>query len=144
MENKLKSKKLWDFYLTNHTQINSTNLLEFGHIFADAIIGHGIHRLVQLVSKFQTVYYYRMDYKGKRSIKTDDKGNPRGKSYDMYKKLNFMIQNYFKGVAHADDLQYVMPSLWYGSQLPTNDSDIFMVKRLTQLWTSFAIKGELN
>ncbi|XP_013103438.2 juvenile hormone esterase [Stomoxys calcitrans] len=118
-----KSRRLWNFYMGRHSnEINATNIENFGEIFSDAILGHGIHRLVNLVYRDTPVYYYRMDYVGRRSLYLDNNGTARG-------------------IGHADDLQYVMPGLWYGPQFAENDPDVFMVDRLTQLWTTFATTG---
>ncbi|XP_061389745.1 cholinesterase 1-like, partial [Musca vetustissima] len=120
----LKSRRIWNFYMSPEaTEINSTNLFIFGQIFSDAILGHGIHRLVTLSHNDTPVYYYRTDYIGGRSLYPDHLGLSQG-------------------VGHADDLQYVMPGLWYGTQMAKDDVDIFMVKRLTQLWTTFATTGK--
>ncbi|XP_073827135.1 esterase FE4 [Musca autumnalis] len=123
-EEQLKSRRLWNFYIgPEKTPLNATNLKHFGEIFSDAILGHGIHRLVTLANNATPVYYYRTDYVGRRSLYPDNMGESQG-------------------VGHADDLQYVMPGLWYGTQLSEDHPDIFMVKRLTQLWTSFATTGK--
>ncbi|XP_005177448.1 esterase E4 [Musca domestica] len=120
----LKSKRIWNFYMGSETkELNVSNLHTFGEIFSDAILGHGIHRLVSLANKDTPVYYYRTDYVGHRSLYPDNYGQSQG-------------------VGHADDLQYVMPGLWYGTQMSEDNPDIFMVKRMTQLWTTFATTGK--
>ncbi|XP_075149081.1 esterase E4 [Haematobia irritans] len=122
-KDQLKSRRIWNFYMGQNTvAINETNLQNFGEIFSDAILGHGIHRLVKLLSKDTEIYYYRTDYVGRRSLYEDNNGQPRG-------------------IGHADDLQYIMPGLWYGTQLGKDDPDIFMVNRMTGLWATFAQTG---
>ncbi|EDW28496.1 GL18918 [Drosophila persimilis] len=119
------SRRLKDFYLgSNVSEISAHNIERFGSIFSDGIIGHGIHRLVQLARRFTPVYYMRTDYVGKRSLSapTDDQELPLG-------------------VGHADDLQYVMPSLWYGTIMAENHTDLFMMKRLTNWFAHFARTG---
>ncbi|EDV58380.1 esterase E4 [Drosophila erecta] len=113
------------FYLgDNTTEINSENIEDFGRIFSDAYIGHGVHRLVQLARPFTPVYYMRMDYVGDRSLSAPLNGEDKP-----------------VGVGHADDLQYVMPGLWYGALMAENDSDVFMMERLTGWFTHFARTG---
>ncbi|XP_022222601.2 esterase E4 [Drosophila obscura] len=119
------SRRLKEFYLgSNVSEISADNIERFGSIFSDGIIGHGVHRLVHLVRHFTPVYYMRMDYVGKRSLSapTDDQEMPLG-------------------VGHADDLQYVMPSLWYGTIMAENHTDLFMMERLTKWFTHFAKTG---
>ncbi|XP_034668582.1 esterase E4 [Drosophila subobscura] len=119
------SRRLKEFYLgSNTSEISAHNIERFGNIFSDAIIGHGVHRLVQLARHFTPVYYMRTDYVGERSLwePTDEQGKPLG-------------------VGHADDLQYVLPSLWYGTQMADNHTDLFMMERLTKWFTHFAKTG---
>ncbi|SPP85689.1 esterase E4 [Drosophila guanche] len=119
------SRRLKEFYLgSNTSEISAHNIERFGNIFSDTIIGHGVHRLVQLARHFTPVYYMRTDYVGERSLwaPTDEQGKPLG-------------------MGHADDLQYVMPSLWYGTQMAGNHTDIFMMERLTKWFTHFAKTG---
>lgn len=81
-DDQLKSRRLWNLYLgANNSNLNVTNLEQLGEIFSDAILGHGIHRLVQLAYKHTPVYYYRTDYVGRRSLYPDNSGNSRGKTY---------------------------------------------------------------
>lgn len=118
-------EKLKDFYLgDNTTEINSENIENFGQIFSDAYIGHGVHRLVQLASHFTPVYYTRMDYVGDQSLSAPLNG-----------------ENKPVGVGHADDLHYVLPGYWYGPLMAANDSDVFMMERLTSWFTHFAKTG---
>ncbi|XP_017055884.1 esterase E4 [Drosophila ficusphila] len=124
-QNAIISQRLKDYYLgSNTTEINSDNIEQFGRIFSDGIIGHGVHRLVHLARHFSPVYYMRTDYVGERTVSAplDEDNKPLG-------------------VAHADDLQYIMPSLWYGTMMPEGHSDIFMMERLTSWFTHFAKTG---
>ncbi|XP_017013664.2 venom carboxylesterase-6 [Drosophila takahashii] len=124
-QNRIISQRLKYYYLgDNITEINADNIEQFGRIFSDGIIGHGVHRLVHLARYFTPVYHMRTDYVGERSVSAplnEDK-----------KPL---------GVGHADDLQYVMPGLWYGSIMTEDHSDIFMMERLTSWFTHFAKTG---
>ncbi|XP_068140609.1 juvenile hormone esterase-like [Drosophila tropicalis] len=121
--NLTRSQKIKDFYLgDNLTQFNNENIEDLGRIFSDAILGHGIYRLVQLARKYTDVYYTRIDYVGQLSTMaplTED--------------------NVYKGVAHGDDLQYVVPS--FLELMPTNGSDVFMMERITEWFTNFAKTG---
>ncbi|XP_055906845.1 juvenile hormone esterase-like [Eupeodes corollae] len=113
-----KSKQIQKFYLKDKL-IQDQPFSNFGEIFSDAIIGHGIYRLVHLARKYVDVYYYRFDYEGKFSLFPDENGKPRG-------------------VLHADDLQYI----FYFDLIPsTDESDIFMAERIGNWWASFAKTG---
>ncbi|XP_055851924.1 esterase FE4-like [Episyrphus balteatus] len=106
------------FYLGNRT-INDQKLEHFGEIFADSLIGHGVHRLVDLARKFIDVYYYRFDYVGRYGAYIDAEGSPRGAS-------------------HADELLYL-------TNVETNfspeDPDWPMVERMVGIISSFAQMG---
>ncbi|KAH8282893.1 hypothetical protein KR054_010617 [Drosophila jambulina] len=119
------SQRLKDFYVgENVTRISEENILNFGQIFSDAIIGHGVHRLVDLARSYTPVFHLRTDYIGERSVSA---------ALDEEKKP--------LGVGHADDLQYVMPGLWYGTLLPEEHPDIFMMQRFTSWFAHFAKEG---
>ncbi|EDW03105.1 juvenile hormone esterase [Drosophila grimshawi] len=120
-----KSRRIKSFYLGENTnELNATNIEQFGKIFSDGIIGHGVYRLVDLARMYTNVYYTRMDYIGKRSV-----------------SVPLTEENVPRGVGHADDWQYVMPSLWYGTQFAQNHKDLFMMQRLTDWITHFAETG---
>ncbi|KAH8285761.1 hypothetical protein KR018_002436 [Drosophila ironensis] len=124
-QNYTTSERLKEFYLgSNVSEINADNTEKFGKVFSDAIIGHGVHRLVQLARHFTPVYYMRTDYIGERSysVPQNEDGRPIG-------------------VGHADDLQYLMPTLWYGFILAAGDEDQFMMERLTSWFVNFAESG---
>ncbi|KAH8395165.1 hypothetical protein KR222_004029 [Zaprionus bogoriensis] len=122
--NPVKSKRIRDYYIGRKT--DEPDVIEkYGQIFSDAIIGHGVHRLVELARKHTPVYYSRMEYVGQRSLSA-----PMGENGEPI------------GVAHADDLQYVMPSLWYGEKMDMNHTDVFMMVRMTEWFTQFARTGK--
>lgn len=123
--NPAKSRRLKDFYFGKMENLNRESIENFGRMFSDAIIGHGVHRFVDLARIFTPVYYARMDYVGERSLTA-----PIGPHKERL------------GVGHADDLQYIMPSLWYGSQMYPDDTDIFMMERMTAWFTHFARTGQ--
>ncbi|XP_055850888.1 esterase FE4-like [Episyrphus balteatus] len=116
-----KSDKIKKFYLKNKP-IKDQAFSNFAVIFSDAIINHGVHRLVQLARKYVNVFYYRFDYLGRFSIFPDENNKPRG-------------------VSHADDLQYIFGNKWFGKRISQADPEMFMVDRMTKWWTSFAKDG---
>uniref|UniRef100_A0A0K8V1T5 Carboxylic ester hydrolase n=1 Tax=Bactrocera latifrons TaxID=174628 RepID=A0A0K8V1T5_BACLA len=120
-----RGEKLELFYFGNHTNITEGNLYPFGHVFSDGLIGHGVYKLVRLASRFMNVFYYRFDYESNPSLKPDHNGN-------------------FRGVVHADDLKYVMPSRWYGPQFAMDSPNMFMVKRMVHIFETFAIWGSFE
>lgn len=123
--NPAKSRILKYFYFGfGSNELVPADIEDFGIMFSDAIIGHGVHRLVDMARRFTPVYYARMDYVGERSLSA-----PMGE----YQRP--------VGVGHADDLQYIMPSLWYGSRMDRNHTDLFMMERMTALFTHFAKTG---
>ncbi|XP_030561928.1 esterase E4 [Drosophila novamexicana] len=121
-----KSRRIKNFYLGFDTnELNASNIEHLGQIFSDGIIGHGVYRLVELAREYTEVYYTRMDYIGKRSLSAP-----------------LTAEGLPKGVGHADDWQYVMPGLWYGSLMSQDHKDIFMMERLTGWITHFATTGQ--
>ncbi|XP_011190563.1 juvenile hormone esterase [Zeugodacus cucurbitae] len=117
-----RGEKLKEFYIGNSTNITQRNLIWFGRIFSDAIIGHGVYNLVRLASRNMDVFYYRFDYVSNPSLRPDHNGNAYG-------------------VVHADDLKYIMPSTWYGTQFPIQSRNIFMVERMVHIFETFATWG---
>ncbi|KAH8327951.1 hypothetical protein KR067_001969 [Drosophila pandora] len=123
-ENENTSRRLKEFYLgKNFSEINDDNINQFGQIFSDSVLGHGIHRLVELARQWTPVYYMRTDYIGQITLNapTDEDNRPIG-------------------VAHGDDLQYVMPGYWYGTGVE-EDPDVFMIDRFTSWFAHFAKTG---
>ncbi|XP_028900980.1 juvenile hormone esterase [Zeugodacus cucurbitae] len=111
-----KADELREFYY-NKTEINKYNLLGLGQMTSDGLIGHGVHRLVELARKFTDVYYYRFDYVGEKSQFTDNSGNPQG-------------------ICHSDDLMYIFPTKNF--EVEKNSTDMFMVDRMINVVASFA------
>ncbi|KAH8378176.1 hypothetical protein KR093_009833, partial [Drosophila rubida] len=121
----MRSQRIKRYYLgPNLKDLGPESIEAFGRIFSDGIIGHGVHRFVDLARMHTDVYYSRMDYVGQRSLSAP---------------LN--AEREPMGVGHADDLQYVMPSLWYGSMLGKDHPDLFMMQRLTEWYVHFAKTG---
>ncbi|KAH8394279.1 hypothetical protein KR215_001114 [Drosophila sulfurigaster] len=124
--NPTKSQRIKNFYLGQQLrELGRDNIEAFGRIFSDGIIGHGVHRLVDMARKHTNVYYSRMDYVGQRSLSA-----PLNEDMTL------------RGVGHADDLQYVMPSLWYGTIMSKDHADLFMMKRITEWFVHFATTGK--
>lgn len=73
------SQRIRQFYLGD-AAITQKNLNKFGEIFSDSIIGHGVHRLIEMAKDKIPVYYYHFDFIGERSLYEDPMGNPMGKS----------------------------------------------------------------
>ncbi|XP_031354604.1 venom carboxylesterase-6-like isoform X2 [Photinus pyralis] len=96
-----------------------------GHLYADGLVGFGVHRGVKLLSAKNTecTYYYKFSYQGR---------------YSHVKLPNSTVPY---GVVHHDDLIY----LFYISQLfpkfNVTDPEYTMVRKLTTMWTNFAITG---
>lgn len=116
-----KSNRIKKFYLKDK-KIQDQAFTNFCVIFSDAIINHGVHRLMELARKYVDVFYYRFDYLGRFSLIMDEDGKPRG-------------------VGHADDLQYVLGMKWFQKKIELSDPEMFMVDRITRWWTTFARDG---
>ncbi|CAD6999387.1 unnamed protein product [Ceratitis capitata] len=115
-----KARTIRSFYY-NTTDIYKYNLVGFGQMTSDAIIGHGVHRLVELARNFTDVYYYRFDYVGEKSEFPDSLGKPQG-------------------ACHADDIIYILPRTSFSVE--NNSTDIFMVDRMVNVIATFAANGK--
>ncbi|XP_055851923.1 juvenile hormone esterase-like isoform X2 [Episyrphus balteatus] len=116
-----KTEKVRTFYLGNKT-IAEQNLTNFGAIFADTLINHGVHRLVDLARKYVDVFYYRFDFNGSLGAYVNWEGKSRG-------------------VCHGDDLQYILKRHKLQRQLNRYDPEWFMVERMVGIFSSFAQNG---
>lgn len=84
------SERLYKFYVGPNDQITEQNVaLNFGLMFSDAIISHGVHRLVELTRKDMEIYFYRFDYLGQYGRVVDANGKPFGKIYVRTKEIYF-------------------------------------------------------
>lgn len=97
-------------------------LNNLNQLFADGVIGYGVHRFVKYVSRFTDVYYYKFSFVGRFSLFK----YPRDKPY---------------GVHHADDIQYVFNASYVGPSITLSDPESIMVERMTKIWEQFAATG---
>jgi hypothetical protein len=91
-------------------------------IFADSIIGFGVHRFVNLVSSTVPVYYYKSSYVGRYSHLYFPKDKPYG-------------------VVHTDDLFYVLVLRTVAPIFRSADPESETVERLTRYWINFVKNG---
>jgi Carboxylesterase family len=102
--------------------IDIRSFSNLNHLFADGVIGFGVHKFVHLVSPFTDVFYYKFSYVGRYSLFK----YPGDKPY---------------GVHHADDIQYLFASHYIGSTIQLGDQENLLVERMTRIWEQFAISG---
>ncbi|XP_070498722.1 carboxylic ester hydrolase-like [Chironomus tepperi] len=95
------------------------------NLFGDGSIAYGVHRLVRMISNCMDVYYYKFSYSGSHSVFN----YPRNSPY---------------GVAHADDLQYVLNTWYIAPDASLTDPENLMIERMTRIWEQFAMKGNPN
>lgn len=55
------------------------SIFHFFQLFADGVIGFGVHRFVELASAYTTVYYYHFSYVGRYSYTYYPSDRPFGK-----------------------------------------------------------------
>lgn len=108
------------YFPFNVIDIRSFNNLN--NLFADALIGYGVHKFVHLVNPFIDVYYYKFSYVGATSMFNFPRNSPYG-------------------VHHGDDNQYVFNDAWVGIDIPLDHPDSFVVERMTRIWEQFAWTG---
>ncbi|KAJ6640603.1 Esterase E4 [Pseudolycoriella hygida] len=116
------AKILKKSYFPYHTiDIRSFNNLN--NLFADSIIGFGVHKFVHLVNKFIDVYYYKFSYIGQSSF--------------FYHPRNFPF-----GANHGDDTLYVLNYGW--QEIDLEHPDGVIVERMSRIWEQFAWSGNPN
>lgn len=125
-ENKSKAAKeigevLKRFYLPYDT-IDIRSLNSLNNLFADGVIGNGVHRFVHYISNFTNVFYYKFSYSGRFSIFK----YPNDKSF---------------GIHHADDIQYCFNTAYVGPMINKTDPENLLVERMTRMWFAFASTG---
>ncbi|XP_075986157.1 esterase E4-like [Anticarsia gemmatalis] len=99
-----------------------------GKLYADAIIGFGVHRLANLMVRHsrQPVYYYEFAYIGNNSY-----------YYDPVTKKP-------PGAAHHDDLIYLFNISRFEDIPPGDTLDSDMVDKMTAIWYNFMRYGDPN
>ncbi|KAJ8708871.1 hypothetical protein PYW08_010253 [Mythimna loreyi] len=124
------ANKLKEAYLGAKDLANDTATSEgFGKLYSDAIIGFGVHRLVNLMARHssQPVYYYEFGYVGNSSHYVD----PTTK-----KPI---------AAAHHDDLLYLFNVSYNFPPIPPSASeDSQMVDKMTALFYNFMRYGDPN
>lgn len=97
------------------------------NLFADSIIGYGVHKFVHLINSLVDVYYYKFSYVGQLSF------------FHFPRTFPF-------GAHHGDDIQYVFNYAWEfeGIAIPLDHPDSFVVERMTRMWEQFAWTGNPN
>lgn len=105
--------------------IDARSFNSLARLFADGIIGIGVHRFVHFASQFTDVYYYQFTYSGHYS----NFYYPRDRPY---------------GVHHIDDLQYVLYLEFISPLYSSEDAESLIVERMTRIWEQFAWYGNPN
>lgn len=116
------ANSLRECYLPRHDLIDIRSFNGLSQIFADGVIGYGVHRFVHYVSKFSNVYYYKFSFVGRHSLFK----YPRVSPY---------------GVHHVDDIQYVFTAKYVGPTIQSSDPESIAVERMTRIWEQFALTG---
>lgn len=114
-------KKLRKSYLP-FDKIDMRSFNNLNHLFADGVIGYGVHRFVHYVNKFANVFYYKFTYIGRHSLFK----YPHDKPF---------------GVHHVDDIQYVFTAKYVGPMIELTDPENIMVDKMTRIWEQFARSG---
>ncbi|XP_035786941.1 esterase FE4-like [Anopheles albimanus] len=124
-ESVTRSRLLRERFLGSSPLTLNDSLTGLNYLFADGLIGFGMHRFIALASKFTTVYQYKFAYVGRYSHLY----YPGDKPY---------------GAAHHDDLIYLLTGPFIAPMFNRTDPEHETVVRLTSMWTSFAIHGDPN
>ncbi|XP_049816939.1 esterase E4-like [Aethina tumida] len=124
-KSKLVSRNIKDFYLKD-TTIDSPNYIEsLKKIFADAIVGNNVNRLIKFMSQklSNSIYYYKFSFQGRYShIYLPETTTPIG-------------------VVHHDDLIYTFYISPLFPYFNITDPEYKMVKQLTTFFENFAKTG---
>ncbi|XP_059056063.1 carboxylic ester hydrolase-like [Achroia grisella] len=100
-----------------------------GKLYADALIGFGVHRLANLMCRHSPhkVYYYQFAYVGNHSHYEDP------------------VTNKSLAASHHDDLIYLFTLSYRFPTIEVSDStDSLIVDRMTAVWFNFAKYGDPN
>lgn len=102
--------------------IDNRSFQGLNNLFADGLIGYGVHRFVRYVREHVDVYFYKFSFVGRFSLFK----YPNNKPY---------------GVHHADDIQYVFNASYVGPSISKLDPEAITVERMTRIWEQFASTG---
>lgn len=91
-------------------------------MFGDSRIGYPVHNLVELISSYADVFYYKFSYVGRFSLFYF----PGEKPYGMH---------------HGDDLQFMFFTSYIGDFIGPDDPEAFMVDRMTRIVEHFVHTG---
>ena len=95
------------------------------NLFADGVIGIGVHRFVNYINDLDDVFYYKFSYIGRHSL------------FQYPHDLPY-------GVHHADDIQYLFDTPYVrkrGNKFLVTDPENIIVERMTRIWENFARTG---
>lgn len=116
---KIPQRTIWGKYF--HIMKQRYDFWKF-QLFADSLIGFGVHRLVHLAARYTRVYYYRFSYEGRNS-------------HIYYPNVTPY------GVVHHDDLLYLFVEPTVSRMYNSNDEEFQTIETMTRMWTAFAYKG---
>ncbi|XP_044730506.1 esterase E4-like [Chrysoperla carnea] len=121
------SKALKDFYIGNQ-EIRLETIDGLAKLYADGVVGWGVHRLANLVAKSNDfpVYYYKFAYKGR------------------YSHFYSPFTNKTIGASHHDELMYLFYISVNYLNFPffePSDPETAMVEKMTTLWSNFIKTG---
>ncbi|XP_058169953.1 juvenile hormone esterase [Anopheles ziemanni] len=125
-ESRTKSRLLREQFLGDRPLTLNGSLEGLNFLFADGLIGFGMHRFVALASKYTTVYQYKFSYVGR------------------YSHLYYPEPDKPYGAVHHDDLLYLLTGPFIAPMFNATDPENETVVRMTSMWTSFAIHGNPN
>ncbi|XP_075986140.1 carboxylic ester hydrolase-like [Anticarsia gemmatalis] len=122
------ARRLREAYLNNKKlEHNEDSRKGLANLYRDSIIGIGVHRLANLMSRHSRlpVYYQEFAYFGNNSYYEDENGKPQGAS-------------------HHDDTLYLFSQSYRFPTITTTSPDSHVVDEMTALWYNFARHGDPN
>ncbi|XP_058065623.1 juvenile hormone esterase [Anopheles bellator] len=124
-ESRVKTRLLREKFLGKEPLTLNNSLTGLNYLFADGVIGFGMHRLVALASRHTTVYQYKFAYVGRYSHVYYPGTEPYG-------------------AVHHDDLIYLLTGPFLAPMFNATDPEHQTVVRMTSMWASFAMHGDPN
>ncbi|XP_055377342.1 juvenile hormone esterase [Condylostylus longicornis] len=121
----LISKRIRKKYLGGGLLHPERSLEGLSQLYADSLIGFGVHRFVRLTARLTRVFYYQFSYTGRFSHLY----YPEDKPY---------------GAVHHDDLMYLFTQPSITSMFADDDPEYRMMQKMTRMWANFAYKGDPN